>query len=112
MSQTTPSNELTSPPLRPYRRPPSVVPPPIVFPPTSTVVAYIPGINRVSAATARPHGRFSMFDWLQLTPTVAASRSIVGAWLVTVTSSETEDTVIVPLIVIVELASNLTSSTF
>ncbi len=56
------------------------------------------------------YGMSSSFCWSQLTATFAASRSMVGAWLVTVTVSWSVATCIWPLIVIVAPAFRLTPS--
>src|SRR5262245_11728522 len=111
MHHAMPSYVRTSPPLRPYTRPPRVDDPPIWLPPTSYVVTNIPGTIPARATTLRPHGRLSRLPLPQFTPTVAASRSMVGASLVTVTSSATVATSIVPLIVIVEPEATCTPST-
>src|SRR5262245_40783968 len=60
----------------------------------------------------RAYGKSSSFCWLQLTATVAASRSIVGAVLVTVTSSATVATSRFPLTVRVVFAATGMPSMF
>ena len=71
-----------------------------------------PGIIVVRLLMLRAYGKSSSFCWLQLTATVAASRSIVGAVLVTVTSSATVATSRFPFTVLVVFAATGIPSMF